>query len=619
MIDVPTEVSRFQSYPTPRQSFIIFIRHQNKCGFCTKIFCCGECREKHENKIHQEEMSARKREEHIRSLCYLCNAQKLPFGPEFDFLTDEVLQHVIAMHLPLKCNKCSRCYDTAADFGDVDKCCPPLALLESDLGSDLDSDGFKTPPGGLAMVMVASPLYSKPDSELESEGRDNLTPLTKINLVWRQKSSKSEGAAVEKHRSTSTPMQTKQKLSTTKSFTDSYSHSSIQISSINYASTSSESSDANSPPADSQNVQSKSSSAFKLPTPSRSRPKSKVQTPLRQVMSKSIQKAIKEHGKYQDSPLQQRKMSFNSTNSSGEQAISLMNSGVLLDLSLSPAVRRFEAQGKKVQSMGVASFAQQCSLQNENHPDQSDLIDQSVPDLIDFRSHIEFEQIEVIIRRSEIKSDSAMTNYRTCVNESARSGTMPISLDLCRTPKIAGHNFLKKTISFEPPNTIEKTPAFIMPTASDGNYSEDEADDVFYTPMKFSPARTPYAKASRADDPIPIGSDAVESPPEKDASKSRSNIWDLVSSVMGAFKSDDSGQSGSENSWNFSFKRPDFVKKATEYFTSKCADDPDDNDQPSKRRRISSTSDNRVASPAHKRMKIQSRRPIGRMENQTQD
>lgn len=554
-------------------------------------------------------MSARKKEDHIRSLCYLCNAQKLPFGPEFDFLTDEVIQHVIAMHLPLKCKKCSRCYETAADFGNVDKCCPPLVLPESDQCSDLDSEGFKTPPGGL---MVTPPLQNKSDSELESEDRDNLTPLTKINLKWRQKSSKSEGA-VERHRSTSTPMHAK--LSTTKSFTDSYSHSSIQISSINCASTSSESSDANSPPAESQ---SKSPSALKLPTPSRSRPKSQVQTPLRQVLSKSIQKAIKEQGHYQDSPLQQRKMSFNSTSSSGGQSIESY-SEIPLDLRLSPSLRRFEAQGTEVQSMVVASIVKQCSLQNENHRDQSGLIDESEPDLIDFRSHIEFEQIEVIIRRSEIKSESAMTNYRTCVNDSGRSVVMPITLDLCHTPKIAGHNFLKKTISFEPPNTVEKTPAFLMTAASNGNYSEDEADDVFYTPMKFSPVRMPYAMAFSAD--IPIENDAVESPPEKDGSKSRSNIWDLVTSVMriGTFKSDDSGQSSSDNSWKFSFKKPDFVKKATEYFTSKCADGPDDHDQPSKRRRVSSKSDNRVASPAQKRMKIQSRRPIGRMENSTED
>lgn len=530
----------------------------------------------------------------MKLICYVCDGQKLPLGIDFSFPSDDVLQHIVDFHLPLRCVKCLKMFESVEDLKDANKCCLPVLIEEHEPESekevaDHEQNVNKDP---------------KPD-ELSLSKINNMTRLKGNDFEKQESLECVEPGKTEKQRQTSTPFANR--------FTDTYSSSSIQISSINYMSTSSES-DASPPIAVAAR---KAFVSPQRPPKSqqqvRSRPRLPVQaTPLRQVMSKSIQRAMQQHGHYRESAvtLQQRKVSFNSTNSSEDRTTSLMKftneSENPLDLRTTPARRR-------------------CS----DEPPRENLIEDR--DLIEFSTHIEIKQIEVNIRRSDIKSESsAMTTFKSCHSSIERSGSMP---QLHLTPKIVGNGLMKKTISFETPNTIETTPGVLMPAVSrkskeDDDDDDDEDDDVFFTPLA-SPYRPPFKRAVHVPSPIEeVSPDVVitidesgSSEKENEGSKPNSHLWNFVSSVMkiASGKSEDSeGFVGSsDTAWSFNFKKPGFVQKAEDFFM-KRSEEPDE--QSSKRRRISSNAESSSGSrisPALKRQKIQARKPIGRMRNLT--
>lgn len=552
-----------------------------KCTFCTNTFCCLKCREKHEASIHLEELAARKQKEYIRSLCYICNGEKFPLLVNLQLSSSELVEHVVDNHLPLKCNKCSKVFETAEDLKSVEKCCKPVSEQPETEVADV--------------IVIVKENMGESLQQVDEQGTDDiLTPLTQINQRWRRMSKEFKKLEVPQEaklkRQTSTPMQ--DNVQPTNHFTDSasYNASSIQISSINCISSSSES-DGYSP----------SLAVVKPPTfpPPQISPKRgqgrklPVQaTPLRQVMSKSIQRAIEQHGHYRQTPfaIQQRKMSFSSSNSSNDKTSSLLKfpteSEAPLDLRLSPALRRVSTAEQEM----IRYKAQAENLTNQS---------------------IEFEQIEVFIRRTEIKSDSAISNYKSCISDSGRSGSMP---DIQFTPKPVGNNFLKKTISFETPRTIEITPSFLMPV-SKREYDCDDDDDVFYTPRT-----TPVKRIVEKSDDIAISipdNTAAESQPS--TSSSKSNLKTFVSTVMrlASQKSENFTDylSNSDNVWKFNFKKPGFVKKAADFF-KKRSDDTEDQSLKRRRTNSSNSSDKRTgseSSPVQKRQRIQARRPINRM------
>jgi hypothetical protein len=393
-------------------------------------------------------------------------------------------------------------------------------------------------------------------------------------------------------------------LLTTNNFTDStYNASSIQMSSINCTSSSSES-DGYSPPVPCVKapiiIPPSPKSIKKIQMQNRSRPKMPVQaTPLRQVMSKSIQRAIAQHGHYRQSHfgLNQRKMSFNSTGSSNECTMSLVkfipdSEGSPLDLRTSPALRRSDMSPKSKRKL----------------IEDKTLDDSATKSL---SPQIRFEQIEIIVRRAEIQSESGMTSYRSCFSDSGRSESMPL---LQCTPRITGTNVIKKTISFDSPTDV-------MQSSNDfPSTTDDDIDEVFYTPQS-TPMRNPLTqnsfdrKLNLAHTIVDISdetsSDEVAVEPPKKA-----NIWNLVTSVMKiATRKCDEPEMNNDKIWAFNFKKPSFVQRAANYFARSLEIDPDD--QPMKRRRTSSTTTDgktsSCSSPVCKRQKIQARRPIERM------
>jgi hypothetical protein len=603
MIIVPIDVSCKTKHPSIDISWFLLHYRQVKCNFCKKKFCCKQCREKHEKNSHSVEMDALKHDEYIKSICYLCNGQKLPLQD----LKPEIMQHIIEIHLPLKCSKCFRLFEDFNELCEFGKCCPPPPPAVT-----IPLESIARPLEVVVEEVVAENLSFQAE---EKGSVKPITPLSQINLRWRRKSR--EFGKMDLHptdhngeivRQTSTPMQM---TASAAHFTDSscYSSSSIQISSINFTSSCSSESDEFSPPLSIPKPKIIPNTSPKPVAINRSRPKMPVQaTPLRQVMSKSIQKAIAEHGHYRSNlnNVQQRKMSFNSTNSSGENSMSLIKvpsgndspgSHSPLDLRLSPALRRIKDEPKDEKQT------------IEYRPEPGDLInfDSNIENVMENdQIHIE-NRIDVrykfIIRRNETKSDSsAMTSYKSVFSDTGRSGSMP---EIHITPKMVGNNFMKKTISFETPEIIENTPGFLLPMGTvedcDDAESDDDNDfdDVFYTP-RASPIRVPLTRRASADTVISIDESSASG---NDSTKTRKNLWNVFSGIGGTLTIGD---------W-ITFKQPAMFKRATDYF-SKRSSEPDE--YPHKRRRTSSTSSNDFESlspPATKRQKIQARKPIGRM------
>lgn len=616
MIIIPNDVSwNLKQLKMVENSPSLF-NSQVRCTFCDKIFCCSKCRGAHECKVHDQELNDKKKENYLMSLCLICNGQNFPFNINIQPSID-MMNHIATYHLPLRCNKCSHIFENLSDIQSYGKCC----IMETVTASEQCEDD-KIESENMGESVMQEPVkndldLSIPSDENEQAHEDgvdeNLTPLTKINMRWRRKSKNFEleptsqqqqfeietktSKKVTLVRQTSTPMLNN--LLTNNNFTDStYNASSIQISSINCTSTSSES-DGYSPPVScpkAQIIPPSPKSFKKVQLQNRSRPtKMPVRaTPLRQVMSKSIQRAIAQHGHYRQIHfgLNQRKMSFNSTGSSNEYTTSLVkflpDSGSPLDLRTSPALRRSDSMSPKRSQIQDKS-GNACSKPSS--------------------PQIKYEQIEIIVRRAEIQSDSGMTSYRSCFTGSERSESMPL---LECTPKITGINFNKKTISFETPTNVMQSPND-LPIMDD----DDTADEVFYTPQT-TPMRKPLTlnsydrKLNLMHTIVDISDETTD---ELTMEPKKTNIWNLVSSVMNiATGKSNESKTTSDNVWSFNFRKPSFVQRATDYFVRYLETDPDD--QRIKRRRTSSTTERRpssCSSPVCKRQKIQARRPIERM------
>ncbi|CRK98353.1 CLUMA_CG011713, isoform A [Clunio marinus] len=585
----------------PDKFNMIVVPNEVKCNFCSRIFCCCHCREKHELKMHQMALL----ENYIKSLCVLCNEQNLPLGSKYKLEDDQVAKHVADNHLPLKCNKCSEVFETFESLINIGKCCAPhtnvIEVDDQEIIEILSSDKIveeKIPCSKTQIDVNVKELIIVEDTvQDEVNKRPIITTNNQKERYWKNDEIKTSELQVTHEykeevgslaRQTSTPMENK--LLTKKYFTDSYSSSSIQISSINSTDSTSSGSDACSPPIStpynhfktppSPKIQKSLSQGRKLPPHA---------TPLRQVMSKSIQRAIAQHGDYRKTPfaLQQRKMSFNSSSSGSEQSLSLMKftneSSCPLDLRLSPALRR-------VQEEVIVEVDREVNGESENNCQAN---------------RFKFERIEMVITRGEIKSDSTTSQFKSCMSDTRRSGSMP---DIHYTPKNVGQHMLKKTISFETPAVIEQTPGFLLP-----NNNDDGDDDVFYTP-RATPQRVSQPNRSNFDDLESIEEQENKEEIKAEAPNKRTNLWNIVSSVIsfGQRKSSSNSESSSnnENMWKFSFKKPEFVRN---FFNTKRNDHEEN---PMKRRRTSSNSGTRTgsqSSPATKRQKIQSRKPIERM------
>nr|XP_012138214.1 PREDICTED: uncharacterized protein LOC100877729 isoform X2 [Megachile rotundata]XP_012138215.1 PREDICTED: uncharacterized protein LOC100877729 isoform X2 [Megachile rotundata] len=79
------------------------------CCVCKKLFCCTECRDRHEKNKHAN-----------RQLnCPLCTSQKLPLKPIED---TSLFCHIVISHLPLHCSLCGEIFKQSKDLESFGTC-----------------------------------------------------------------------------------------------------------------------------------------------------------------------------------------------------------------------------------------------------------------------------------------------------------------------------------------------------------------------------------------------------------------------------------------------------------------------------------------------------------------
>lgn len=82
---------------------------QARCIVCHLVFCCSDCRWKHEKSTHGLSFD-----------CPICRGFKFLCNPEA--LNHDFIEHLTEEHLPLHCNKCEKIFENMEDFINIDKC-----------------------------------------------------------------------------------------------------------------------------------------------------------------------------------------------------------------------------------------------------------------------------------------------------------------------------------------------------------------------------------------------------------------------------------------------------------------------------------------------------------------
>uniref|UniRef100_A0A8D8F087 Mitosis initiation protein fs(1)Ya n=1 Tax=Culex pipiens TaxID=7175 RepID=A0A8D8F087_CULPI len=573
-----------------------------QCRTCAQVFCCGKCRQKHEDVQHQDVKA-------IRQICYICNNRPFPLRVDTKISASNVLvEHILREHLPLRCNRCAKVFHTAADFKSIARCLTahgptsdqachlehsqhiPTILenvaAEGENKENIDENNSATssersthnsaPPTAIKVKLTAAntPQISKelraitdPPEDIEPVNEAMLTPLSMINLRWKRKSRQSfdsmlsttnnisavnasEGAmlvppsspAKKLVRTTSTPMMHgclphHHKMT---SYNESYSSAMGQMSSIHANSTSEQQQQQQhhqqqlgpvaATPASPTNYE-----IHKVRAIIRSRSKAVAATPLRQVMSKSIQRAIAQHG-YSKlvAPGTQRKMSFNST---GGSSISGSPARSALDLRTTPVLKRCSSASSghhrtaKMVRLGVKS-------RSEDSSNASTLEDRSVEAGSEY-----YETHQNVDSLNNSTADQENLEKVEEVEPVVIQFLKPMASSYQETPRVAG-GMLKKVISFTSPDVtrlgvvtrpesedeadddVWSTPCGAIPpprsfscsALKDLGRSEETDDDVFLPPANPPPpTKSKYCKQLNLDSP---------------GAPSTGKLWTIVSSVI---------------------------------------------------------------------------------------
>ncbi|CAK9826048.1 hypothetical protein ANTRET_LOCUS3956 [Anthophora retusa] len=79
------------------------------CCVCKKLFCCAQCRERHQKRKHTD----------LQLKCPLCTSQKLPLKT---FEDETLFCHIIVAHLPLYCYLCGETFRHRKDLESASTC-----------------------------------------------------------------------------------------------------------------------------------------------------------------------------------------------------------------------------------------------------------------------------------------------------------------------------------------------------------------------------------------------------------------------------------------------------------------------------------------------------------------
>lgn len=96
---------------------------QARCIVCQLIFCCADCRRRHERVSHG-----------LTYDCPICRGFQFLCKP--DELNQEFISHLTEEHTPLHCKKCDKIFYKMEDFLNIDKCTSISELLGKDAEVD---------------------------------------------------------------------------------------------------------------------------------------------------------------------------------------------------------------------------------------------------------------------------------------------------------------------------------------------------------------------------------------------------------------------------------------------------------------------------------------------------
>ncbi|XP_052900761.1 mitosis initiation protein fs(1)Ya isoform X2 [Anopheles moucheti] len=503
----------------------MIIPKEVQCRTCLQVFCCAKCRQKHEDGYHQEDAM-------LRKICYICNDRPFPLRKDTKITPNNLLiVHILKEHLPLECNRCRKVFYSLADFQNKNNCflfCENAPEKEGECHlestktvtsgdsipttGDENKENIKTDQLDDRVGMVktrprrksslASGDFAEPDNKIDEVDEAMLTPLTKINLRWKRKSRQSfesmlsmtnntsevnasgmlrmdgpDGAGSRKLvRTTSTPMYQWQLMPTgPKQPNESYSATLGQMSSIHCSSgseTDSRTEDLGASPLVPNELD-------KVRAIIRNRSKA-VATPLRQVMSKSIQRAIAQHTGMYSKMLQsgtQRKMSFNSTMSSGMNSMIASPVKDPLDLRTTPALKRT--------SGGMAARSIQAQRMVRSGDPGRETVQLAPPVTVGVTDHGNSAPNQNSTENSEYYEthrdmDSLLAN--AIVDRRDNPPNVHSADSYPVTPKPSGMA-LKKVISFQALQEMEKQ-------ENEPSAQNNSIDDIWGTPCGGIPARS---------------------------------------------------------------------------------------------------------------------------------
>lgn len=625
---------------------------ENKCKICGSIFCCVKCRSQHELSKHSKELENLQR---ITNKCSICMKQPLVFRPAA--ITQDFLTHIMQKHLPLYCQKCRKMYTSEKDLREnwkcsnsnslcavepeasaanievIPVCSSPHNQLESALDQPIAASTQTSP--SLSRLdrnkndMIETPIVSPHEMQIKQKfilasGSITDSASSIKNFYSFSTSTQIPPQLISAHaklvRTTSTPMQHISTVTKEQHF-----DSSAQVSSIHGSSSESDVS----PPSENFNMASspgnvKPNEPLQITRGRRKMPVSA--TPLRQVMSKSIQRAIAEHGvlNLQNKGLQPKKI-FDSASSS-------CSISSPLDLRTSPALRRSQSE----------------------IVDRSSTYEEFQTSKTSSRKQIVSTSKRIIIEDYVISSNSIYekleTVFETCKNVESSADPLPkpekeIEKSPSKvenlqpdTPKKSGV-VLKKTISFD------------TPKYSDSKQDGGEEDEVFYTPKSLLPQTSfpsSYLNSPPAGKSSPPGalkktfsyplynastvnknSEENENDQENTKPAQRGRVWSFVTSVMRLASFGGRPSQEPETTHNKPEESMSMIKRCASFagvISRKKSNEDDTTSQQMKRKRtntfdkFSYTEPNSTHGGPSKRVKrIEGRKPIERMRKASKD
>ncbi|CAG4961349.1 unnamed protein product [Colias eurytheme] len=98
---------------------------QVRCIVCHLVFCCSECRRKHEQNTHS-----------LTYECPICRGSSYLCEPKY--LNQDFIDHLTTEHLPLRCKKCNKIFAKMEDLVDIEKCTSISELIETEVKKEVN-------------------------------------------------------------------------------------------------------------------------------------------------------------------------------------------------------------------------------------------------------------------------------------------------------------------------------------------------------------------------------------------------------------------------------------------------------------------------------------------------